>query len=236
MLGANGSHEVQRGAVVVDHLAGRKVGQRDQHVVVGMNQQHSSKHRTFCSISRSPTALMWNMMTTLSKQLRFASRPARASPRQPAPRSRPRRSTCRNRIRSSARSSTQWQDLKLGLLMHWGTYSQWGIVESWSLCSEDEAWCTARSMDDYADVQEGVRGAADDVQSGEVRSGALGEGGEGRRHAVRRVHDEASRRLQHVRHAARPTTGSRHRRRRSRPTRAPTSRAASSTRFARRAS
>lgn len=43
----------------------------------------------------------------------------------------------------------QWQDLKLGLLMHWGTYSQWGIVESWSLCSEDEPWCR-RSMDDYA--------------------------------------------------------------------------------------
>ena len=43
----------------------------------------------------------------------------------------------------------QWQDLKLGLLMHWGTYSQWGIVESWSLCSEDESWCK-RSMDDYA--------------------------------------------------------------------------------------
>src|SRR5712671_6614956 len=42
-----------------------------------------------------------------------------------------------------------WQDLKLGLLMHWGTYSQWGIVESWSLCSEDEPWCR-RSMDDYA--------------------------------------------------------------------------------------
>jgi alpha-L-fucosidase len=42
----------------------------------------------------------------------------------------------------------QWQDLKLGLLMHWGTYSQWGIVESWSLCSEDEPWCK-RSMDDY---------------------------------------------------------------------------------------
>ena len=28
---------------------------------------------------------------------------------------------------------SQWQDLKFGLLMHWGTYSQWGIVESWSL-------------------------------------------------------------------------------------------------------
>ena len=42
----------------------------------------------------------------------------------------------------------QWQDLKLGLLMHWGTYSQWGIVESWSLCSEDVGWCR-RSIDDY---------------------------------------------------------------------------------------
>ncbi|WP_019989662.1 alpha-L-fucosidase [Rudanella lutea] len=34
-----------------------------------------------------------------------------------------------------------WQDIKFGLLMHWGTYSQWGIVESWSLCPEDEGWC-----------------------------------------------------------------------------------------------
>lgn len=37
-----------------------------------------------------------------------------------------------------------WQDLKFGLLMHWGTYSQWGIVESWSLCPEDEGWCQRR--------------------------------------------------------------------------------------------
>ncbi|UKM64512.1 alpha-L-fucosidase [Flavobacteriaceae bacterium GSB9] len=35
----------------------------------------------------------------------------------------------------------KWQDLKFGLLMHWGTYSQWGIVESWSLCPEDYGWC-----------------------------------------------------------------------------------------------
>ena len=34
----------------------------------------------------------------------------------------------------------KWQDLKFGLLMHWGHYSQWGIVESWSLCSEDVGW------------------------------------------------------------------------------------------------
>jgi alpha-L-fucosidase len=38
----------------------------------------------------------------------------------------------------------QWQDYKFGLLMHWGTYSQWGIVESWSLCPEDEDWCKRR--------------------------------------------------------------------------------------------
>jgi alpha-L-fucosidase len=46
----------------------------------------------------------------------------------------------------------QWQDLKLGLLMHWGTYSQWGIVESWSLCSEDEPWCR-RTTDDYGEYK-----------------------------------------------------------------------------------
>jgi len=44
----------------------------------------------------------------------------------------------------------QWKDLKFGLLMHWGTYSQWGIVESWSLCSENEPWCT-RKMKNYVD-------------------------------------------------------------------------------------
>ena len=44
----------------------------------------------------------------------------------------------------------QWKDLKFGLLMHWGTYSQWGIVESWSLCSEDEPWCT-RKIKNYMD-------------------------------------------------------------------------------------
>jgi hexosaminidase len=38
----------------------------------------------------------------------------------------------------------QWQDSKFGLLMHWGTYSQWGIVESWSICPEDEGWTVRR--------------------------------------------------------------------------------------------
>lgn len=40
----------------------------------------------------------------------------------------------------------QWQDLKFGLLMHWGPYSQWGVVESWSICPEDEPWCRRDSV------------------------------------------------------------------------------------------
>ncbi len=38
----------------------------------------------------------------------------------------------------------QWQGMKFGLLMHWGPYSQWGVVESWSICPEDEDWCRRR--------------------------------------------------------------------------------------------
>ena len=43
----------------------------------------------------------------------------------------------------------QWQDIKFGLLMHWGPYSQWGIVESWSICPEDEGWCVPDTVIDY---------------------------------------------------------------------------------------
>jgi alpha-L-fucosidase len=56
----------------------------------------------------------------------------------------------------------QWQDCKLGLLMHWGTYSQWGIVESWSICGEDEGWCQrkgpyAEDYDKYKRAYEGLK-------------------------------------------------------------------------------
>ncbi len=43
-----------------------------------------------------------------------------------------------------------FQDAKFGLMMHWGPYSQWGIVESWSICSEDEPWCQ-RHIPDYVE-------------------------------------------------------------------------------------
>lgn len=47
----------------------------------------------------------------------------------------------------------KWQDIKFGLLMHWGAYSQWGIVESWSICAEDEGWCR-RKLDNYTKYKE----------------------------------------------------------------------------------
>jgi len=44
----------------------------------------------------------------------------------------------------------KWQGLKFGLMMHWGSYSQWGEVESWSICSED--WIT-RNIEDYEEYK-----------------------------------------------------------------------------------
>jgi alpha-L-fucosidase len=45
-----------------------------------------------------------------------------------------------------------WQDLKFGVLFHWGLYSVPGIVESWSICNED--WIerdTTRTYQQYKD-------------------------------------------------------------------------------------
>lgn len=49
------------------------------------------------------------------------------------------------------RKLSEWQDWKFGVLIHWGPYSEWGVVESWSLCPEDEGWCERRGpfADDY---------------------------------------------------------------------------------------
>jgi alpha-L-fucosidase len=47
----------------------------------------------------------------------------------------------------------EWfKDAKFGLMMHWGPYSQWGVVESWTLCSEDESWCR-RTIPNYVEYK-----------------------------------------------------------------------------------
>lgn len=46
----------------------------------------------------------------------------------------------------------KWQDQKFGVLFHWGLYSVPGIVESWSICSEDVDWISRKkdmTYDEY---------------------------------------------------------------------------------------
>ena len=45
----------------------------------------------------------------------------------------------------------QWQDQKFGIIIHWGLYAVPGIIESWSLCSED--WITRDSNSYYGDYK-----------------------------------------------------------------------------------
>ena len=49
----------------------------------------------------------------------------------------------------------EWQDLKFGLLMHWGLYAQLGIVESWALCSEDQSFQDRDGMPDTVLIPDG---------------------------------------------------------------------------------
>lgn len=44
-----------------------------------------------------------------------------------------------------------WQDQKFGMIIHWGLYAVPGIIESWSLCSED--WITRDSNSYYGDYK-----------------------------------------------------------------------------------
>lgn len=53
----------------------------------------------------------------------------------------------------------EWQDRKLGFMVHWGTYSQKGWCESWGLCSEDVDWLTPPqpSYQAYYDTYVGLK-------------------------------------------------------------------------------
>lgn len=43
----------------------------------------------------------------------------------------------------------KWQDQKFGMLIHFGLYSQLGVVESWSICAEEEDWIPRDSTITY---------------------------------------------------------------------------------------
>lgn len=46
----------------------------------------------------------------------------------------------------------EWQDLKFGIIIHWGIYSVPGMIESWALCSED--WINRPEGMSYTDFKE----------------------------------------------------------------------------------
>lgn len=46
----------------------------------------------------------------------------------------------------------QWQDLKFGIILHWGLYAVPGMIESWALCSED--WIERDSSMNYCQFKD----------------------------------------------------------------------------------
>lgn len=59
-------------------------------------------------------------------------------------------------------SLEKWSDMKFGVLFHWGLYSIPGIVESWSICSEDVDWINRRRDLDYEEYKDWYWGLAEE--------------------------------------------------------------------------
>ncbi|MET0299054.1 MAG: alpha-L-fucosidase, partial [Flavitalea sp.] len=53
----------------------------------------------------------------------------------------------------------KWRDQKFGIIIHWGLYAVPGIIESWSLCSED--WITRDSNSNYEEYKKWYWGLKD---------------------------------------------------------------------------
>ncbi len=56
-----------------------------------------------------------------------------------------------------------WQDKKFGVLFHWGLYSVPGIVESWSICSEDVDWISRKKDIPYDEYKKWYFGLKDSL-------------------------------------------------------------------------
>ncbi len=54
----------------------------------------------------------------------------------------------------------EWKDLKFGIIIHWGLYAVPGIIESWSICSED--WIERDSTISYNDYKKWYFGLIND--------------------------------------------------------------------------
>ena len=60
----------------------------------------------------------------------------------------------------------QWQDLKFGMIIHWGLYAVAGMIESWALCSED--WIERDSTIAYEDFKKWYWGLQKDFNPREI--------------------------------------------------------------------
>ena len=60
------------------------------------------------------------------------------------------------------RKLQKWQDLKFGVLLHWGLYAVPGIVESWSICDED--WIQRDTTRTYQQYKDWYWGLADEFR------------------------------------------------------------------------
>lgn len=54
----------------------------------------------------------------------------------------------------------KWQDLKFGMIVHWGVYAVPGMIESWALCSED--WINRDSTVSYHEFKDWYWGLKDE--------------------------------------------------------------------------
>ncbi len=63
--------------------------------------------------------------------------------------------------KSTLEKLDKWQDAKFGVLFHWGLYSVPGIVESWSICSEDVEWIRRDTTIHYEDYKSWYWGLID---------------------------------------------------------------------------
>ncbi|WP_430406128.1 alpha-L-fucosidase [Fluviicola sp.] len=55
----------------------------------------------------------------------------------------------------------RWQDQKFGIIIHWGLYAVPGMIESWSICSED--WITRDTNSSYDDYKKWYFGLKDSL-------------------------------------------------------------------------
>ena len=97
----------------------------------------------------------------------------------------------------------EWfQDQKFGLFMHWGIYSELGCIESWPLVWADRSWSNPqlKTLDEMLAFRQKYFALNQKFNPAEIPARVVGGRRQTRRDEVRDVHDQASRRILHVRH------------------------------------